>query len=343
MSTMSQAAFRLFVPDETPDANPVQEVVNEYLRQAEVDGIFEPKTLRERKDKLNDFAAFMGSTPLEECEPEHVLRWVDSHKEWVTNSTKRSKCNQVQACFNWAAKWRRKLTRSNPFHGAGFPESEPRRPITWEELRALLRKSVPRFRRFLIFLWWTGCRAGEASDVAWQFIDWTRDAECIVLAKHKNRKKTKKPRYVVLLDPMLKLLCWMQAHPVECGYVNATRQLFNQPPPKGDGDMVKRLQIRATLPEPVGEIFRNEFGRRWAKETLAQKIDRLRTRAKLPKDVVLHCIRHACGTKLVKEGRNIKFVSMYLGHQSVSTTERYYVHLDREAKAIRDELQRKRT
>ena len=92
---------------------------------------------------------------------------------------------------------------------------------------------------------------------------------------------------------------------------------------------------------PIGEIFRNEFNRRWCKESLNQKVDRLRQRAKVPQDVVLHGIRHAVGTRFVKENRNIKFVSMFLGHNSVATTEKYYTHLGREADAIRNELQRK--
>jgi integrase len=54
---------------------------------------------------------------------------------------------------------------------------------------------------------------------------------------------------------------------------------------------------------------------------------------------VLHSIRHAFGTRHAKKaGGNIKLVSMAMGHSSVLTTEKYYVHLSKDAEAIRREI-----
>lgn len=282
----------------------IQSIVAAFLKRAESEGKYVPDALAERRRVLTDFADYMGAIAISDCSPDHVLDWIRAHPDWKTASTKKGKNQQVQACFNWAANpVKGKKIAVNPFCGITFEESDPRRPMMESEFRALLRVSVVGFRRFLIFLWLTGCRAGEAREIVWDEIDWT--SAVIVKQKHKTRKKTRKARVIYLTAPAVALLAHM----------------------------------RKQHPNAKGEIFRNSCGRPWRKETLDTKILRLRRRIGLPDDVVLHGIRHAFGTRNAKkEGANIKLVSMAMGHSSTATTEKYYVHLDREAEAIRREI-----
>jgi integrase len=298
-------AAKLYAPG---PSTVVQSIVDAYLKRAEMEGWYVAQALAERKSTLADFAGFLGDVDLDECGPEQIVDWIVSHPGWETPSTKKSKSQHVQACFNWAANRGKRrnskpIIQSNPFAGIFFEESEPRRPMTEAEFGSLLRMSEPGFRRFLMFLWLTGCRSGEARQIVWEEIDWA--TAVIVKQKHKTRKKTKKARVIYLTAPVLRMLSLMRR---EC-------------------------------PEATGEIFRNSKGRPWLKETLDTKILRLRRKIGLADDVVLHCIRHAFGTRnAAKPGANIKLVSVAMGHSSVATTEKYYVNLDREAEAIRREI-----
>ena len=262
--------------------------------------------LAERRRTLDDLARFVGVIPINECTPEMLAAWIDSHKSWKTAYTRRGKSNQVHACFNWAVRVRR--IQSNPFVGIIFEEGEPRRPVTEAEFRSLLRASAAYFRRLLMFLWYTGCRAGEARQIRWEEVDW--DNGMVVKQQHKTRKKTRKPRIIVLVAETTALLKSMY-----------------------------RDAQRAAGGKPTGEIFRNKFGRPWRKETLDTKILRLHRKLGLPDDVVLHGIRHAFGQRHArKQGANLKLISLAMGHSSVTTTEKYYTHLDRELAAIRQAI-----
>ena len=66
--------------------------------------------------------------------------------------------------------------------------------------------------------------------------------------------------------------------------------------------------------------------RRWrATRSLAQD------RAKLPKDLKLHDLRHTFATLLLNNGVDLKVVAEFLGHSLLSTTNRY-AHLQTETK-----------
>src|ERR1700687_5679287 len=70
----------------------------------------------------------------------------------------------------------------------GTMHPERRRPMTDEQFQTLLRGSDPRFRRFLIFLKFTGCRPGEAASMHWADVRF--DEASVVLRGHKTARKT---------------------------------------------------------------------------------------------------------------------------------------------------------
>lgn len=307
--------LRAFNPEQEPLRDPehrrsrhvgtVREVIERYIAHAESRGIFAAKTLAERKYVLNLFADYLGGRRVDECCPDDLAEWIDANKTWKSPSTKRHKCQQVQACFNWAATAKR---IPNPFKGVVYEEGDRRDNTPDDALLKVMRLTDRPFQQFLCFMRFTGARPGETREATWEEIDWENDV--ILRQKHKtNRagKKTKKPRAIPLTREALIIL--------RC---------------------IRRRHQYAT-----GEIFRNLKGTPWTKEALDNKWSRLRTRAGLPKTLTLHGIRHQCGTVAVKQpGANIKLVSLGLGHASVSTTEKYYLHLDREFDAIRREMGR---
>jgi integrase len=111
--------------------------------------------------------------------------------------------------FNWSV-FDGRLDK-NPIRGLHLPQGDPRRAVSEAEFQTMLRGSSAVFRRYLIFLRFTGCRPGEAAGLRWPWIDWNLGAAFIPAAHHKAGHKTHKPRLIVLPLPILKLLRWLQA------------------------------------------------------------------------------------------------------------------------------------
>lgn len=62
-----------------------------------------------------------------------------------------------------------------------------------------------------------------------------------------------------------------------------------------------------------GKVDANWCGRRWRTMTEALELD----------DVTLHTLRHTCASRLVQAGMELYRVSKWLGHSSITVTERY--------------------
>ena len=143
-------------------------MIESYLLQAEQ--VLAPSTLASRLPYLQSFSEVHGWRRIEDCLPDHLEQWLARHKGWVSDWTKCGAIRNVQVAFNWATKKRiaggRFLIRENPFKGVTHRVGPPRREMTEQEFRAILRhtadpfwhKPTPgaRFRRILLFLWLTG-------------------------------------------------------------------------------------------------------------------------------------------------------------------------------------------
>lgn len=273
-------------------------VVERFLSHSVSTGRYCPQALAERQTDLRAFARHLARPP-GDCCADDLAAWIDSNPDWKASSTKRAKCAHVQTCFNWAARVGR--LGANPFLGVAYDEGERRRATTDDLFDRAMQWADIGFQEMLLFLRATGCRPGEARAAQWQEVNWER--RCIVLERHKSRKKTKKPRVIPLPPDAYNLLLSMR---MVC-----------------DG---------------TGAIFRNGAGGPWKKPALVQKWARLRTRAGIPKWATLHGIRHQAATQAVRQGGNLKLVSLGLGHASVAITERYYLALDNDVEAMSREM-----
>ncbi len=271
----------------------VREIVELYLSQAK----YSDQSREVRMRFLEPFMRDFGERAVASCTPGDLALWIHRHKAWKSPWTIRTVARFVNRPFNWANGLR--LIDANPFASVTFEEGEPRRPMTNAEFWLIYRHaSDGRFRRVLLFLRWTGARPGEMARATWLDVDWVRAA--IILAEHKSRRKTRKPRVIPLSDRCLKMLAWMR------------RQV--------EGD---------------GLIFVSQRGKAWTSANIARRLENLKLRHGLAKDCVLYGTRHAFGTNGVLRGANLMLISKAMGHSSISITERYYVHIDREIDAIR--------
>jgi len=85
-------------------------------------------------------------------------------------------------------------------------------------------------------------------------------------------------------------------------------------------------------PHPDGQeaMFLNKNGGRLSARSVARALDGLVRRCGLAIPISPHAVRHSFATHLLDAGADLRAVQELLGHQSLSTTQRYtHVSIDR--------------
>ena len=122
--------------------------------------------------------------------------------------------------------------------------------------------------------------------------------------RHKTSKKTRKPRIIPLTTAVVRLLKSIA---------------------RRDGTQ--------------GAVFKTTHGGPWARNSLSQKIKRLRKRCGVPEEASLYGLRHRFGTRAVLQGVDLKTLADLMGHSRVQTTE-HYLHTAEEYDHLRQAMAR---
>ena len=191
-------------PDPTGGDPTVASIVDEFLGHAKRH--YEGRSYDERRRVLERFVERHGFRRVADCCAVHLTRWLDEQEGWKSDWTLNTAVSTVKGPFDWAVQ--QGLILANPFKAVNHRPGQPRRPITDDEFRSLLRGAGGRrgkpFRQVLIFMRWTGCRPGELSRLRWRDID--VEGGRIILREHKTAKKTRRPRVIHLVPVTAKLL-----------------------------------------------------------------------------------------------------------------------------------------
>ena len=90
--------------------------------------------------------------------------------------------------------------------------------------------------------------------------------------------------------------------------------------------MADRILVQRILDNFAGCVFLFEHaGKTYNRVYVTDRI-KLAGRLILGKNISAHTFRHSFATEKLKQTKNLKGVSKYLGHSSVSTTADLYVH-----------------
>lgn len=81
--------------------------------------------------------------------------------------------------------------------------------------------------------------------------------------------------------------------------------------------------LRRRVKAPNGKVFLNGCGTSISTQAVARMLAQTADRAGLGRRVTPHMLRHTVATFLLRNGANLRVVQEFLGHSSVSTTERY--------------------
>jgi integrase/recombinase XerD len=296
-----------------PAVQTVPSVIDEYLETGCRDN--EVRTFTEKKALLNRFARRYRDKRAVDLIPLDLERWLREHPEWKSDDYRAKVCTTVHACFNWAASRGLLGTNArNPMASFSVTGGNRRRPMTGQEFRriwgesrkgrktGLYQTAGRRLRECLYFIKLTGARPKELRDLTWLDIDVS--AGVARLKRHKTAKKTRKDRVIPLTAPVAALL----------------RHLA-----KRDGAQ--------------GHVFKTTLGGAWARNSLAQKIKRLRDRTGVPDGATLYGLRHRFGTRAIMNGVDLKILAELLGHTTTRTTE-HYVHTAKEYDHLRHAMAR---
>jgi len=177
---------------------------------------------------------------------------------------------------------------ANPLKGMKCPRARTReRALANNEYAILMRNSRRDFKRLLFALKHTGCRPKEARTLTWDQVQEDR----WVLANHKTAHKVGKPRIIYLSRPMQRLM--------------------------------KTLRGRSKSEY----VFLNARGVPWTVNAIRCRINRLKDKTDLPKDVCSYLLRHAFGTNAILNGVDVITVAQLMGHESLDMIKKVYAHL----------------
>ena len=189
-----------------------------------------------------------------------------------------------------------------------------------------------RDRALLEFLYSTGCRVGEVSELDPSRLD-------LATGTARVRGKGSKERVVFLAAPAKKALAEYLPHRAELlrTRAGASKAAKKAPSSADDGSGteagVAGPGVAAPRRDPERHVFLNARGAalsaRGIEYLVERYADRLALRRGLARRVSPHAFRHSFATHLVGRGADIRVVQEMLGHASVSTTQ-VYTHVDME-------------
>ena len=206
-------------------------------------------------------------------------------------STRRDAGATVRRILRWAHG--EGMIDRNPLATLRLEEPEPRSVLIQpEDHRRMVLDcmSLENDRSFALHL--IACRCGARPQQIREVTAANVIGSTWVFANHKTRKKTKRP-LVVYLSPCLQTL----------------------------------TKILATA-NPKGHLFRNGNGDQWKKDTVAQRMRRLRKRLKLPAGTIAYSYRHTYATNALVAGVHIATVAQLLGHTDIRMVAKVYSHLE---------------
>jgi integrase len=275
-----------------------------------------PETIRDYKSELDRFAIpQLGKLRMSEVEPRHIkklaatiaarrraVRDKPDEPAGLAPATVRLALAPVRALFATAVE--EGVLRSNPTVGVRIPkpatledDDVPEKALTDQQLADLLAAISEDYRPFVTFVAQTGMRVSEAVAIRWSDVDLGN--RTVSVRRRWYRKsfappKTRHGRRTIPLAPSMAQLLWQR---------NAKLK------PKAD-DLV--------WPNQMGNIF--------DPSNLASRVLKPAAKKAGVPWVSWHTLRHTCGSRLFREGWNVKAVQAFLGHSSPAFTLSVYVH-----------------
>jgi integrase/recombinase XerC len=255
-------------------------------------------TLRAYGNELRRFAEYLGPEARWKEIDHLTLRGFLSHLHGcgLSKVSVARALAALRSMYKWLA--REGVVRQNPAKLVAtprLPKKLPRVP-TMEELNGLLDSGMPenasfpeRDRAIFELLYGCGLRNSELVGIELGDIE---EANGVVLVRGKGKKQ----RYVPLEGAAAEALK---------AYREARQELLN-----AAGRSTRRL-------------FINRRGGPLTTRSVGRIVKQIAVARGLPPDIHPHTLRHAFGTHMLTEGADLRAIQELLGHERLSTTQKY--------------------
>jgi integrase/recombinase XerC len=277
--------------------SPMQKAVIQFLQHLrELNA--SPNTILAYGKDLAEFVKYIG--PIEK--PDHLdhvrIRGFLSHlyERGLGKTSVARHLAAIRSLYKWLA--REGKVKQNPaalVSTPKLPKKLPRVP-TIEEVNNVLDGQLPetaafveRDKTILELLYGCGLRNSELIGINLEDIHWSNET---ILVRGKGRKE----RMVPLGDTA----------------AEAIREY-----------LVKRKELLAAKKRTTPALLVNLRGQRLTTRSVGRIVKHIAVSKGLSPDVHPHTLRHAFGTHLLEEGADLRAIQEMLGHERLSTTQRY--------------------
>jgi integrase/recombinase XerC len=274
----------------------VEKAVGEFLDRLRERNV-SPHTVRAYARDLGSFSGYVGSRGWKAIDHIAVRGFLSQlYARGLSKTSVARALAAVRSLYRWLAQ--EGVVEQNPAKLVAtprLPKKLPRVP-TIEEMNAVFAGAMPeaaafpeRDRLMLELLYGCGIRNAELTAI--NVDDIRVSAEAILI-----RGKGKKQRYVPFGE---------SAGSALAGYLPA-----------------RELLLAATKKNTPALLI-NQRGGRLTTRSVGRIIKRIAVARGLSPDVHPHTLRHAFGTHMLEEGADLRAIQEMLGHERLSTTQRY--------------------
>lgn len=274
----------------------IEQAVDQFLRSLRERNA-SAHTIKAYACDLDNFSDYAGSRNWRDID--HVtIRGFLSHlyEKGLSKTSVARSLAAVRSLYRWLAQ--EGVVEQNPaalVSTPKLPKKLPRVP-TIEEINTLLDTDLPQEASFperdrLMFELLYGCGIRNSELIGINLDDIRLSAEAILI-----RGKGKKERYVPFGDSVkIALSVYLPA----------------------------RQRLLAERKRNTGALLINQRGGRLTTRSVGRIIKKIAIAKGLPPDVHPHTLRHAFGTHMLEEGADLRAIQEMLGHERLSTTQRY--------------------
>jgi len=254
-------------------------------------------TLKAYTGDLGKFATYVGDVGWKQIDHARIRGFLSHlYDQGLSKTSVARALAAVRSLYRWLA--REGAVDQNPAALVAtprLPRKLPRVP-TIEEINTVLDGEMPELaawpeRDRLIFelLYGCGIRNSELIGIDLDDVRWSGEA---ILVRGKGRKE----RYVPFGDAVKSAL---------------------------DSYLPERQQKLAERKQSTRALLVNLRGTRLTTRSVGRIVKRIAVAKGLSPDVHPHTLRHAFGTHLLEEGADLRAIQEMLGHERLSTTQRY--------------------
>ena len=313
----AERAAAIALHEHNPAGNPnIEDLAADWLSTRE--GKRSTSTVKTNKTHISArIVPYWGETFIQDVTPGDVEDYV-SHliREGYSPTSVTHTIATLKMVFGRALK--KGYIRSNPAIGVELPSPgrSPDRYITREEYAAI-SAALPRdsyTRPFTDILVGTGLRVGELLGLHWENVDFDNELIQVVMAFNNTTREMKTVknhlnRSVPIAPPVRSSLIEMRARGPYPGELAHGAIYLDQPYPHTGPVFTSKLRGPASI-----DVIRRE----WSAACRVARVGDIPVG-----NVRLGDLRHTAASWMLQAGISLEQVQVFLGHQSIKTTERY--------------------